>query len=175
MESHAKSCSDSQLRTVRQTKNGFELIDEVLCETCQARFSKRGSADIAQKPGKLNNAKSELNVSVATVMFCHGITAQQGHEFFSQVGVQSPLPRNILRMQETVKSEIMSLAREVLMDNRKRHNVACRSKPGYKGDVVWTYKDDGVERRAARGPITGDGGGLTERTTIELLAANIVL
>ena len=78
-------------------------------------------------------------------------------------------------MQETVKSEIMSLACEVLMDNRKRHNVACQSKPGYKGDVVWTYKDDSVERRAARGPITGDGGGLTERTTIELLAANIVL
>ena len=115
----------------------------------------------SNSPRKLNNSKSELNHLVATVMFSHGITAQQGYEFFSQVGEQSPLPRNILRMQETVKSEIMSLAREVLMDNRKRHNVACRSKPGYKGDVVWTYKDDGVERRAARGPITGDGGGLT--------------
>jgi hypothetical protein len=66
VESHAKSCSNWKLRTVGQTKNGFELIDEVICETCQVRFSKRGSADIALEPGKLNNSKSELNVSVAT-------------------------------------------------------------------------------------------------------------
>ena len=119
MESHAKSCSDSRL-----TKNAFELIDEVICETCRAHFSKRGSADIANEPEKLNNSKSESNVLVETAVFCYGITGQQVREFFSQVGMQSPLPRNILWMQENVKSEIMSLAREVLMDNRKQHNVA---------------------------------------------------
>jgi hypothetical protein len=98
-----------------------------------------------------------MNRKIALAMYVAGVNPNKVLEICAQAGIVSPTENNLPKIYKEIKTNTMTVAKEQLTINQKKHVAACRALPGYKGDIVFTK--NGVNHSISRGPICGDGAG----------------
>ena len=158
---HVMKCG-SLFKFVKSEKKGFKLMDFYQCMHCHVTLYKHACfsshESVLQPPEKRGPKTAELNALMGVAAYCSGVTPARLEEMCANAGIVCPSQSNLMIMYERVKDSVLDLSGQALRYNHRKHNAACRSQTGYKGDIK--FQDHNRKWHSfARGAIAIDGGG----------------
>jgi hypothetical protein len=158
LQQHAMSCQ-CQMVVENSSKWGFEVKDSYVCQKCNHRINYRASNDLDELHNNTGGRKKvEMNVALVTSAYIAGMTESTLLQFCAEAGIMSPSPNALDKLWNEVKENVLEISKEQLLENRRKHNHACRQSQNYKGDIVF-HDTNGQKHSFARGSIAIDGAG----------------
>ena len=109
---HGKKFRRGKLLVVKTLSSGFETRETYQCTQCHIILIKRASFDVNKHSKTKGRASSDLNLSMAVVMYCSATNVTKMNEMCSLVGIASPSLNRMYKNNRMLKHQILEFSTE---------------------------------------------------------------